>query len=70
MKILEFKDTSNIKQAIPLFKSFFHSVSYPLFKDGEYSNASLYTNDNRVLSIPGTDFRLVTDKSRWGYGRI
>ena len=64
MKILEFKDTSNIKQAIPLFKSFFNSVSYPLCKDGEYSNASLYTNDNRILSILGTDFKLVTDKSR------
>lgn len=70
MKILEFEDNNNILQAIPLFKSFFHSVSYPLCKDGELSNASLFTNDNRVLNVPGKNFRLVTDKSGWVNGRI
>ena len=57
MKFLEFKDTSNIKQTIPLLKSFFRSVQYPLVN--EMQSAQLVSIDNKVISIAGTDFRLV-----------
>lgn len=57
MKILEFRDTDKKIQTIPLFKSFFHNVSYPI--DKNISLAHLYTNNSEIIAIEGTDFRLV-----------
>ena len=58
MKLLEFKDIYNNNVTIPLFKSFFKSVSYPIAN--ELSLAQLVTNDNRVINVPGSDFKLST----------
>lgn len=57
MKLLEFKDNHNNNITIPLFKSFFKSVSYPL--GNELPSAQLITSDNKVLDVIGTDFRIV-----------
>ncbi|MGF2142050.1 hypothetical protein ACQUD9_05205 [Vagococcus fluvialis] len=56
MKLLEFKDTHNNNVTIPLLKSFFKSVSYPLAD--ELPSAQLITNDNKIIHVPGTDFKL------------
>ncbi|MGF2189597.1 hypothetical protein ACQUD0_04595 [Vagococcus fluvialis] len=58
MKILEFKDNHNNNVTIPLFKSFFKSISYPL--GNELPSAQLITNDDQVINVPGTDFKLST----------
>lgn len=57
MKLLEFKDSHNKNVTIPLFKSFFKSVSYPL--GNELPSAQLITSDNKVLNILGTDFKII-----------
>lgn len=58
MKLLEFKDNHNNNVTIPLLKSFFKSVSYPL--GSELPSAQLITNDDQVIHVPGTDFKLST----------
>lgn len=58
MKILEFKDNHNNNVTIPLFNSFFKSISYPL--TDELPSAQLITNDNKIIHVSGTDFRLST----------
>lgn len=60
MKFLEFRDTNNILQVIPLLKSFFSSVTYPLNEKSEIITAQLFTNDNKVISIPGNDFKIIS----------
>ncbi|MDT2814338.1 hypothetical protein P7H75_05725 [Vagococcus carniphilus] len=64
MKFLEFKDTGNIKQTIPLLKSFFRTVQYPL--TNEMRLAQLVSVDNEIIPIVGTDFRLVNIQSVGG----
>ncbi|MDT2865444.1 hypothetical protein [Vagococcus carniphilus] len=56
MKLLEYKDINNNKASIPLMKSIFKSISYPL--GNELSSAQLFTVDNKVISVHGTDFKL------------
>ncbi|MDT2864281.1 MULTISPECIES: hypothetical protein [Vagococcus] len=56
MKLLEFKDNHNNNVSIPLLKSFFKSVTYPLAD--ELPSAQLITNDNKIINLPGTNFRL------------
>ena len=58
MKLLEFKDNQNNKVTIPLLKSFFKSISYPL--GNELPSARLTTNDDQVIHLPGTEFKLST----------
>lgn len=59
MRFLEFRDMNNILQVVPLFKSFFSSISYPLTERDKVITAQLFTNDNRVVSISGNDFKIV-----------
>ena len=56
MKILEYKDANNNKTTIPLMKSIFKGISYPL--SNELPSAQLFTVDNKVISVYGTDFKL------------
>ncbi|MBO0476177.1 hypothetical protein DOK76_03790 [Vagococcus sp. DIV0080] len=58
MRLLKFKDTHNNNVTIPLLKSFFKSVSYPL--SDELYSAQLITNDNKTIHVLGTNFELST----------
>lgn len=60
MKILEFTDNRNNKINIPLLKSIFKSISYPLIN--QIPSAQLVSNNNEIITLEGTNFKIINLK--------
>lgn len=56
MKILEYLNENNETKLISL--KGYKSVAFPLSSDMK-QEATLYTHDNQVAIIPGTDFKII-----------
>ena len=56
MKLLEYKDENNEIKLMSL--EGYKSASFPLSSDMK-QEATLYTHDNQVAIIPGTDFKII-----------
>ncbi|NKC58970.1 hypothetical protein HED34_03215 [Vagococcus fluvialis] len=56
MKFLEFKDENNETKLMSL--EGYKSVTFPLCGDIK-QEATLYTHDNMVATIKGTDFKII-----------
>ncbi|MGF2143443.1 hypothetical protein ACQUD9_12400 [Vagococcus fluvialis] len=56
MKTLEYQNENNETKLMPL--EGYKSVTFPLCSDLK-QEAILYTHDNQVAIIPGTDFKIV-----------
>lgn len=56
MKFLEYKDENNEIKLMSL--EGYKNIGYPISSDMK-QEAILYTHDNQVAIIPGTDFKIV-----------
>ncbi|MFW7361759.1 hypothetical protein ACODHD_11485 [Vagococcus fluvialis] len=56
MKLLEFRDENNEIKLMSL--EGYKKIDYPISSDLK-QEAILYTHDNQVAIIPGTDFKIV-----------